>query len=118
MLVTSFDLKTNLYGGFYDRFTFWEKQIDDFSFEKIERPKLRDNIRKDYLKKHTPKIIEITSKNDFKKLTILNVDNNYLIQINTDLSVETYIKIKEKISKIRELQKIRIRTEFNLYLSN
>lgn len=114
-LITGYDVKANLYSGYKDRIEFWQEQIRLIVDEKVEpiRPKIL--TRSQYLKKYSPKIVKITSKNDFKKLTIINNSNNYLIQINTNLDIETYVILKEKISKIREFQKIKIRTEFNLF---
>ena len=118
MLVTGFDLKYNLYEGYLDKFEIWDEQDALHLETKIEVPISIDNNRKLYIKKYSPQILTIDSSSDFNKLKSLTKENNYLIQINTNMDLKTYIKLKEKLSKIRELQKIRIRTEFNLYLSN
>jgi hypothetical protein len=118
MLITDYNLENNLYGGYCDRFFFWEKQIDDFSFNKVERPRLSDNNREKYLHKYSPEIIAINSLDDINKLKGITFESNYLIQVNTDMNIETYISLKEKISEIKKREKIRIRTEFNLFLPN
>lgn len=116
MLVTSFDLRSNLYSGFRDRFTFWEEQIDNFSNERIERPKLRDNDRKEFIKKYSPQFILINSKEDFHKLNNLKNKKFNLIQINSNMDLKTYISLKEKISEINEKQNVKVKTEFDIFL--
>lgn len=112
LLITSFDLKTNSYSGIKDRIELWQEQVDLIVGKKIEPVKPIVLTRKQYLKKYSPKIIKIDSDNDFEKLTYIGVDNNYLIQINSELSIEKYIYLKEMILKIKRSNPDRIKTEF------
>jgi hypothetical protein len=116
LLITGYDLKTNLYSGFKDRIEFWQEQVDSIVDERMEPIRSKVITRKQYLKKYSPKSIYINSKNDIYKLETLEFKNNYLIQINKDMSIESYTLLKEKILQIKNNQKIRIRTEFNLPL--
>lgn len=111
-LLTEFDLKENNYSGFLDDFEIWNNQINLFSKEKYEPYNSIELSQKKYKLKN----IRINSGNDFFKLLDLNIEDNYLIQINPNLNLEAYIKLKEIINKIRlKNNNSKIRTEFNIY---
>lgn len=120
MLVLEFDLRNNLYSNYLDNFDFWVSQIENYNdnqSERIQAPISNELTRVEYLKKYAPKVIEINSIKDFIALEVINKNNNYLIQIDTDMDLETYINLKEKISEIIKGEKIRIKTEFNQFLN-
>ncbi|PQJ78887.1 hypothetical protein [Polaribacter porphyrae] len=110
MLVTNFNIKSNTYNAFLDKFYFWDFQRNSFFDERIEIPNTFVNKRDKFLKKYNPKIIKINSKNDFEKINKIQKENNYLISINPDLSIKEYINLKEKLFKIDK----NIRTEFDI----
>lgn len=118
MLVLKYNLNDNFYSTYLDYYDFWDIQIKEYyrnKSEKIEPISTKTLSRKQYVKKYNPKFIKINSKKDFKKLAIIKKENNYLIQINTRLNLETYISLKEKISEIKKKETIRIKIEFNLF---
>lgn len=115
LLITGYDIKTNLYSGFKDRIEFWQEQTNLYFKEKNKPINPKALSRSQYIKKYTPKTIKINSDIDFNKLNTINKENNYLIQINIDIPLETYIYLKEKISNIKKKESIRIKTEFNLH---
>lgn len=119
MLILKFDLENNLYHTYLDEFEFWDHQITSFYRNKkdhIEPVKTKYNSRNKYLIKHQPQIITIHSKKDFFQLKNITKKESYLIQINTNISLETYIILKEKISQIRNTNKnLEIKTEFSLF---
>ena len=89
-----------------------------FSREKTEPFNSIDFSRKKFLKKYSSIIIQINSENDFDKLTTnINMDNYYLIKINSEMSIAEYISLKDEILEIKKTQGLKIKTEFiNLQL--
>lgn len=116
LLITGYDIKTNLYSGFKDRMEFWQEQINFIVEEKVVpiRPKVL--TRNQFLEKYSPKIIHLNNMKDISLLESIDMKNNYLVQINVNLNLDAYISIKEKVTEIRKNNNIRIRTEFNIYL--
>ncbi|APZ46812.1 hypothetical protein BW723_11185 [Polaribacter reichenbachii] len=111
-LLTGHNFKENNYNGFLDDFEIWRSQINLFLKEKIE-PVYSDELsRKKYIQNYNPKIIIINSKNDFEKLSDIKTITNYLIQINSEMSIEEYISLKEKVFQIKIKYPKKIRTEF------
>lgn len=116
ILITDFNLNENSYSIFYDRISFWENQLEMFYRENNipPIPPSLENYRKVYIKKNTPKILVINSFKELKILDNINTNNNYLISINPEMEIETYLKLKEKLIEIKKKEKIRIKTEFIL----
>lgn len=111
-LLTHFDLKRNNYNGFLDNYEFWQNQINELSREKIKPIKSEDNYRKGYLRNNNPKIIILNKIKDISLLDSVNKNKNLLIQINSEMSLETYIYLKNKIASIKKSNRTKIRTEF------
>lgn len=118
LLLTRYDFKENTYSGFLDDFEIWNNQMSLFSREKTEPFNSIDFSRKKFLKKYSSIIIQINSENDFDKLTTnINMDNYYLIKINSEMSIAEYISLKDEILEIKKTQGLKIKTEFiNLQL--
>lgn len=113
-LLTHIDIKQNNYSGFLDYYEIWQSQIDKLSKEKIEPPLKRiDNNRKLYFQKYPSQTIIINKFNvDINLLEKIDKNKNYLIQIDSGLSLENYILLKKEISRLTALKNIKIRTEF------
>lgn len=107
MLITCINMKKKSYCGFLDEFEFWDRQLFEMNSEPISRS---NNSRKKFIIKHKPTVIKIYSKKDFEKLNHINKKDKYLISISSNLKIEDYINLKEKIFKIDK----NIRTEFIL----
>ncbi|APG64800.1 hypothetical protein LPB136_05235 [Tenacibaculum todarodis] len=116
LIITDYNFKENSYSIFYDRISLWENQLEIFYKEnKIPPvPPNLENYRNKYLKKYSPKIITINSSKDFNLLENINKESVYLISINPEMEIETYLKLKEKLIEIKRKRKVRIKTEFVL----
>ena len=117
MLILKFDLENNLYHTYLDEFEFWDDQITSFYRNKkyhIEPFKIKYNSRNKYLIKHQPQIITIHSKKDFFQLKSITKKGSYLVKINRNMRLATYITLKEKIALIKN-KNLEIKTEFSLF---
>jgi hypothetical protein len=114
-LLTDFDIKNNTYYGFLDNFEFWQNQINELSTEKIEPIiTIIENQKKKYLKKYSVQTILVNQFDEKSNISLDTIDKtgNYLIKINSEMSLEKYILLKEKIFMIENKEGIKIRTEF------
>lgn len=109
-LITGFNLEKNLYGGFIDRIYFWNSQLESIKNEHFKKPHLFEGNKENFISKYNPKIIIINSRKDLKKLNSINKKDKYLISISSNLTIEDYINLKERIFNIDK----NIRTEFIL----
>lgn len=111
-LLTGYNFEENSYNGFLDNFELWSSQINLLLKEKIKPIYFNELSRKKYIQIYNPKTIIINSKKDFEKLSIFKTGTNYLIQINSEINLEDYISLKEKIFEIKVKYPKKIRTEF------
>lgn len=74
-------------------------------------PVYGDFYRKDFIKKFKPKRIQVSSINDFHKLSGIVSDTMYLISINVNLPMKDYFCLTQLINGIRKNKKVKIHTE-------
>ncbi|RKF05346.1 hypothetical protein C8N26_0004 [Tenacibaculum lutimaris] len=118
LLITNYDPKTNLYNGYLDKFQFWDSQIEKYYNYKIPNKVPELLSREKYFKKFSPSLIEINTKKDIVKLGSLKAHNFYLISINPEIDLKSYLLLKQQLLDIKKEKGIKIRTEFNLFLSH
>lgn len=67
-------------------------------------PPIDFTSKKEYLK-NGGKEVEITNKNDLRKIELLAETERYVVSISSDLSIEDYFKLKEMILKKKKTNK-------------
>ena len=67
-------------------------------------PSIDFTSKKEYLK-NGGKEVEITNKNDLRKIELLAETERYVVSISSDLSIEDYFKLKEMILKKKKTNK-------------
>ncbi|CAL2083389.1 conserved hypothetical protein [Tenacibaculum sp. 190524A05c] len=113
-LITKIDVKKQLYHIFTCDTDIWNDEIPPFKIgEKVNPPPLIKEYqnREAYIKGYNPYLIEIKSFADIDKIKNIKKDSNYLISINIKLTIKDYLKIIEKLNKIRTIKNTWIRTE-------
>ena len=112
-LITNLRILKNEYSILPEKIELWGEQIS--TFFKNEEPVYykSENTRKHFLTNYKPQILQINSQKDFIKIDSIKNAKNYLISINTNLSLKEYITLKEEILRIKKARKNTIQTEFN-----
>ncbi|WP_348713865.1 hypothetical protein [Tenacibaculum sp. 190130A14a] len=118
VLITDYNFKENSYAFFFDYFQFSHKQLEQFKNTLLPPYPSYNESMEFYLKKYSPKIITINTKEDFHFLNTSIEKKNLLISINPNLDLKDYFILKQKIRFLKKENKRKIRTEFNLSLLN
>jgi hypothetical protein len=113
-LITNLRILKNEYSILPEKIELWDEQISTI-FENEEPVHSNSvNTRKHFLVNYKPQILQINSQKDFIKIDSIKNAKNYLISINTNLSLNEYITLKEEILRMKKARKNTIRTEFIL----
>lgn len=107
-LVTHYDFPSRSFYYCNENITLFR---DDISMFPPPPPVYGDFYRKDFIKKFKPKRIQVSSINDFHKLSGIVSDTMYLISINVNLPMKDYFCLTQLINGIRKNKKVKIHTE-------
>ncbi|TCI94892.1 hypothetical protein [Tenacibaculum sp. M341] len=107
-LVTNYNFETRSFYFTNENITLF---LDDISMFPPPPPHHGNLYRKYFIKKFNPVTIEISSANDFDKLSKIVSDRVYLISIDVNLPMKDYLHLTQVINNIRKNKKVKIHTE-------
>ncbi len=110
--------KINIHQNNYDIYTvyshIWEDELNNLEkqFNLSKPPRIPEYAnKKAFIKKFNPVTIEISSANDFDKLSEIISDRVYLVSIDVNLPMKDYLHLTQLINDIRKNKKVKIHTE-------